>query len=331
MNNKSQITSQTVADLVKAMVEDQWSFKQFCAVNNLSVLEGKELYTALLKDESVDSYIKDFIVQHKVRESALSERKIAKECHRFPSKRDETTALFNKEVFIQLYEEFSKRPDCALTEFAKYKGMDYNMLRKGFRRYCNWRPNGVQKYSEEFILELLHEYESKKDEVTILDFAKEKGINYQTLYRRFRRLGMMKNGRIPSFAPIIKKIAREGITIREYFEGSDQRMYNMLRADKNLGGLWAKEFKIGMEERKKALHISESEDPTQYSKGSSSLAAVDSVEKKAPVPVNYGSDTFVPMKDGEVITPNEDGVYTNPREPKKESFLRRFIKKIFGC
>ena len=316
MNITSQITSQTVADLVKAMVEDQWSFKQFCAVNDLSVLEGKELYVALVKDESVAPHIKDFIFHHKVRERALTERKIAKDCHRLPSKRNENTALFNKEVFIQLYEEFSKRPDGALTEFARYKGMDYNMLRKGFHRYCNWRPNGAQKYSEESILELFYEYESKKDEVTVLEFAKEKRVNYQTLYKRFRRLGMMKTGRKGTFAPIIKKIAREGITIREYFEGSNQnaRMYNMLKADKKLGGLWAKEFKIGMEERKKALHISESEDPTQYSKGGFSLAAVDSVKKKAPVPVNYGSDTFVPVE-----------------EPKKESFLRRFIKKIFGC
>lgn len=318
MNNTSKITSQTVADLVNAMVEDQWSFKQFCAVNDFSVLEGKELYVALLKDESVEQHIKDFIVQHKVRERALAERKIAKECHHYPSKRGENTSLFNKEVFKQLYDEFSKRPDCALTEFAKCKGMDYNMLRKGFHRYCNWKPNSVQKYSEEFILELLHEYESKKYELSILEFAKEKGINYQTLYQRFRRLGMAKTGRKGSFAPIIKKIAREGITIREYFEGSYQsaKMYNMMRADKRLGGLWAKEFKIGMEERKKVLHISESEDPSQYSKGDFSLATAESMKKKAPVPVNHGSDTsWIPVME----------------EPKKESFLRRFIKKIFGC
>ena len=318
MNITSKITSQTVADLVKAMVEDQWSFKQFCAVNDLSVLEGKELYTALLKDESVAPHIKDFIFQHKVRERALAERKIAKERHHFPSKRDENTALFNKDVFKQLYEEFSKRPDCALTEFAKYKGMDYNMLRKGFHRYCKWNPNGVQKYSEEFILELFYEYESKKDEVAIVEFAKEKGVNYQTLYKRFRRLGMMKTGRKGSFAPIIKKIAREGITIREYFEGSNQsaRMYNMLKADKRLGGLWAKEFKIGMEERKKALHISESEDPSKYSKGDFSLATAESMKKKAPDPVNYGTGRYwIPVME----------------EPKKESFLRRFIKKILGC
>ena len=123
MNTTSKVTSQTVADLVKAMVEDQWSFKQFCAVNDLSVLEGKELYTALLKDESVAPHIKDFIFQHKVRERAFAGRKIAKDCHRLPSKRNENTSLFNKEVFMQLYAEFSKRPDCALTEFAKYKGM----------------------------------------------------------------------------------------------------------------------------------------------------------------------------------------------------------------
>jgi hypothetical protein len=318
MNITSKITSQTVADLVKAMVEDQWSFKQFCAVNDLSVREGKELYIALVKDESVASHIKDFIVQHKVRERALAERKIAKECHHYPSKRGEDNSLFNKEVFKQLYDEFSKRPDCALTEFAKYKGMDYNMLRKGFHRYCNWTPNGVRKYSEEFILELFYEYESKKDEVTILEFAKEKGVNYQTLYKRFRNLGMMKTGRRRPLAPIIKKIAREGITIREYFAGSNQsvRMYNMLKADKRLGGLWAKEFKIGMEERKKALHISESEDPSQYSKGDFSLATAESMKKKAPDPVNYGTGRhWIPVME----------------EPKKKSFLRRFIKKILGC